>query len=165
MPLDPPASLVNAIRDCRILDSARFEELVSQLHPRFPEPRALARELVLRGWLTPFQAAHLVQGKGQDLLLGPYLILERLGEGGMGRVFKARHLLMNRLVALKVIRKGNLAEAEVLSRFHREVQASAQLSHPNIVLAHDAAHIGENHFLVMEYVDGINLSKLVKKEG
>src|SRR5207245_2837036 len=75
---------------------------------RFPDARALARELVQRGWLTPFQVNQLFLGRGQDLLLGSYVLLERLGEGGMGAVFKARNWKLGQVVALKVIKKASL---------------------------------------------------------
>jgi WD40 repeat protein/tRNA A-37 threonylcarbamoyl transferase component Bud32 len=165
MPVDSVTSLVSAIRDSQVLETAQFDELTNQLQGRFTEARALARDLVLRGWLTPYQAAQLLQGRGRDLRLGPYLLLERLGEGGMGHVFKARHQFMKRTVAIKMLRRETTAQPEALHRFHREVQATAQMSHPNIVLAHDAAQIGTLNFLVMEYVDGVNLSKLVQKQG
>src|SRR5581483_12095403 len=76
------------------------------------DPRALARELMHRGWLTPYQANQLCLGRGRELLLGPYLVLERLGEGSIGQVIKARHQKMNRLVALKLIRRELVADAD-----------------------------------------------------
>ena len=83
----------------------------------------------------------------------------------MGAVFKARHLKMNRLVALKVIRKELLANPDAIQRFEREVQAAAQLSHPNVVAAYDAAQVGDTHFFAMEYVEGTDLNKLVNDKG
>src|SRR5262249_51548490 len=96
---------------------------------------------------------------------GSYLIVERLGEGGAGQVFKARHLKMDRVVALKVIRKELLADAEVVGRFYREIQILSQLDHPNVVRAYDAGPAGPTHFLAMEFVEGTDLGKLVKKGG
>src|ERR1700724_1906254 len=102
------ASLVDALRQCRLLEAAQLEEVARILQARFPDPTSLARELMQRGWLTPYQANQLLQGKGQELVLGSYILLERLGEGGMGQVFKARHRTLGRIAALKLIRKERL---------------------------------------------------------
>jgi serine/threonine protein kinase len=92
--------------------------------------------------------------------------VERLiGRGGMGDVYKARHRVMERTVALKVINRGLVRKSEVVDRFHREVKAAAQLSHPNIVTAFDADQADDFHFMVMEYVDGVDLSQTVKDRG
>jgi serine/threonine protein kinase len=88
-----------------------------------------------------------------------------LGEGGMGRVFKARHLRMGRLAALKVIRKEKLASRNALRRFQREVRLAARLDHPNVVHAYDAGQVGSTHYFVMEYVEGTDLYRLVQKRG
>jgi tRNA A-37 threonylcarbamoyl transferase component Bud32 len=161
---DSVAALGAVLRDSQMLERAQLEEL-TVLQGRFAEPRGLARELLQRDWLTAYQVNQILQGKGDQLVLGPYLLLERLGAGGMGQVFKARHRLMKRLVALKVIRKDRLADPEAVARFQREIRAAAQLSHPNIVIAHDAAQVGDTHFLVMEYVEGTDLARLVKQQG
>jgi serine/threonine protein kinase len=121
--------------------------------------------LLHRGWLTAYQANLLLQGRGSELVLGSYLLQERLGEGGMGAVFKALHRTLGREVALKVIRKERLANPHAVKRFRREVRAAAQLTHPTIVLAFDADQVGSNHFLVMEYVKGSDLSQRVKRHG
>ena len=94
-----------------------------------------------------------------------YEIIERIGAGGMGDVYKARHRVMNRYVAVKVINRRLVQNGEAVERFRREVHAAAQLSHPNIVSAHDAEQADELHFLVMENVSGVNLSELVKESG
>jgi serine/threonine protein kinase len=83
----------------------------------------------------------------------------------MGTVFKARHSLMNRVVALKVIRRERLTGPQAVARFHREIRAAALLSHPNIVMALDAAQVGDGHFLVMEYVPGVDLARLLGQRG
>jgi serine/threonine protein kinase len=94
-----------------------------------------------------------------------YELLEEIGRGGMGIVYKARQLASNRLVALKVIRKDRLTHPEAVRRFRREAQAAARLSHPNIVLVHDSDQAGDVHYLAMEYVDGITLQVLVEQFG
>ncbi len=94
-----------------------------------------------------------------------YEILQLLGQGGMGAVYKARHKKMDRLVALKVINAQLVGSATAVERFHREVQAAAKLHHPNIVTAHDADQAGDTHFLVMEFVEGTDLAKYVEKKG
>ena len=125
----------------------------------------LARELVRQKKLTNFQAGELWQGKGKSLVLGNYVLLEKIGAGGMGQVFKARHRVMNRIVAVKVLPAGMTRDQAAIARFHREVQAAAKLNHPNIVTAHDADCANGVHFLVMECVEGHDLSALVKKQG
>jgi serine/threonine-protein kinase len=160
---------VTAFVDClsqhNLLKTTQLEEVTADLQRRFPEPRALAAELLQRGWLTPYQVNQLLQGKGQDLVLGSYVLLERLGEGGMGQVFKARHSKLDRLVALKLIRKDHLDNPEAVRRFQREIQAVAKVAHPNIVLAYDADQAGDVHFFVMEYIEGTDLAHLVLQSG
>jgi serine/threonine protein kinase len=105
------------------------------------------------------------QGAELGSLLGQYELLEQLGQGGMGRVFKARHRLMDRLVAIKIIKEGLLESPGSVDRFRREIQALARLDHPHIVRALDADQAGGMHFLVMEYVEGKDLSRLVREQG
>jgi DNA-binding response OmpR family regulator len=99
------------------------------------------------------------------ITLGEYQILEELGRGGMGAVFKARHARMNRLVALKVIDKEYLANPDAVRRFYKEIEAASQLSHPNIVIAYDAGQVDDTHYFAMEYVPGIDLDRLVQQRG
>ncbi len=94
-----------------------------------------------------------------------YHVLELIGHGGMGDVYKAKHRVMNRAVALKVINQDLVRNSQAVERFRREAQAAARLSHPNIVTAHDAEQAGNVHYLVMEFVDGTNLSDVVKERG
>ncbi len=127
--------------------------------------RVLARSLVERGILTKFQAEQLLVGRVNGFLLGQYLILDRIGAGGMGRVFKARHRTMGRIVALKVLSSSLMKTDRAQELFLREVRAGARLVHPNIVTAYDANQFGSRHFLVMEYIDGPNLEQLVRQRG
>src|SRR5262249_48811716 len=99
------------------------------------------------------------------LLLGPYVILDRVGEGGGGQVFKARHQKMNRVVALKVIRDDLVADPEVLRRFYREIEIVSQLKHPNLVHAYDAGPIDARHVRVRESLEGTDLAGRVKESG
>jgi WD40 repeat protein len=94
-----------------------------------------------------------------------YRILAPLGAGGMGAVFKAEHRLMERIVAVKVIRQDLISNPQASERFRQEVKAAARLSHPNIVTAHDADQAGDVHFLVMEYIEGISLDRYVRQHG
>jgi serine/threonine protein kinase len=94
-----------------------------------------------------------------------YRLLQLLGAGGMGTVYKAEHQLMERPVALKVIRRSLTDDPAAVERFRREVKAAAKLAHPNIVAAYDAEQAGDVHFLVMEFVEGKSLEKLVAERG
>jgi len=142
-----------------IVSGAEAESLVGSLSPdaRAADADGFARELVRQGKLTRYQAAAIYQGKSDGLLLGNYLILDRLGAGGMGQVFRARHRRMDRVVALKMLSKRALDSPEAIARFLREVKTAARLVHPNIVTAYDADEVGGLHFLVMECVDGTDL--------
>ncbi|TXT23780.1 MAG: serine/threonine protein kinase bacterial, partial [Planctomycetota bacterium] len=150
-----------------LLDAASVAESLSSLPPdKQPQDgEQLARELVKQKKLTKFQAEQLFAGKGNSLTLGNYVILDKLGQGGMGMVLKAEHKRMKRVVALKVIMGAAMKSADAVKRFHREVEAVAKLTHPNIVTAFDADEAKGTHFLVMEYVEGDDLSQLVKKHG
>lgn len=125
----------------------------------------LANRLVARGTLTSFQAQLVAQGKIRGLVLGEYIVLDRIGAGGMGQVYKARHRRMDRLVALKVMSTAAIKDAEAVKRFQREVKTAARLIHPNIVTAFDAGQQGNVHFLVMELVDGSDLSSRLRQHG
>jgi serine/threonine protein kinase len=94
-----------------------------------------------------------------------YRVLELLGSGGMGRVYKAEHRLMERLVALKVINRNIMDNPAAVERFRREVKTAARLSHPNIVTAFDAEQVQDWHFLVMEFVEGQSLDRFVQQRG
>ena len=125
----------------------------------------LARELVKQKKLTAYQAQQAYSGKARTLVLGNYVILDKLGQGGMGLVLKAEHRRMRRLVALKVLSPAVTKSKDAIARFHREVQAAARLEHPNIVIAYDADEANGTHFFVMQYVDGKDLSSVVKSKG
>ena len=101
---------------------------------------------------------HLLPGKSRGLAMGNYLILDKIGKGGMGMVFKAQHRRMKRVVALKVLPPSYARDDSAVLRFQREVQAVARLGHPNIVAALDADVFNGLHFFAMEYVEGSDLA-------
>lgn len=127
--------------------------------------KPIARHLVDTGKLTRFQAQKLLSGRTDGFILGQYRVLEELGRGGMGRVYKAVHQTMGRFVALKLLAPDLTKTDRAKELFQREVKAAARLNHPNIVTAYDANQAGDRFFLVMEYVDGPNLSQLVREQG
>jgi serine/threonine protein kinase/CheY-like chemotaxis protein len=102
---------------------------------------------------------------GPGIRLGQYLLLDRLGQGGMGTVYKAVHTLLNRVVALKVLRPERLPDPRAVARFRREIKAAGQLTHPNVVQASDARKVRGIHFLVMEFVDGTDLAQVLARRG
>ncbi|HMF14561.1 MAG TPA: serine/threonine-protein kinase, partial [Gemmataceae bacterium] len=158
------AELIAGARALGLLEPAQLDD-VARLSDGQSEPKTLARALVEGHFLTPFQANSLLQGHGAELRLGNYVILTRVGEGGMGQVFKARHSRLGHVVALKILRKDRLANPAAVKRFEREVSAACQVEHPNVVRAFDADVTGGTMFLAMEYVEGIELDKLVRGSG
>jgi serine/threonine protein kinase len=123
----------------------------------------LSRALVKAGKLTPYQAAAVYQRKSRGLLIGNYIILEKLGQGGM--VFKARHRRLGRLGALKILPPSFARDRNAVMRFRREVEAAGRVKHPNVVAAIDADEDRGVHFLVMDYVEGRDLDRVVRDRG
>ena len=157
-----PTTLVQTLRP--LLKQTQLADLPGTVQAQ-PNLEALARDLCQRGWLTPFQARQVLQGKGAGLVLGPYILLDLLGSGGAGHVFKARHRTMDRLVALKVLQPNLLADAEAVNRFFREIEVISQFDHPAIVHAYDAGAVGKTYYLAMEFVEGVDLERLVADQG
>jgi serine/threonine-protein kinase len=122
-------------------------------------------QLVQRKLLTPWQDQQLARADGMTLKLGQYILLNHLGTGGMSRVYLAEHARLKRRVAIKVLPVERTEDRSYLRRFHREARAIAQLDHPNIVRAYGCDSQGELHYLVMEYVPGMDLDRLVRKSG
>ena len=142
---------------------AFYRSLPSDARPLTAEQ--LAQEMHRRGLLTKFQAHAVYQGKTRGLVVGNYVVLDKVGQGGMGYVYKAQHRKMKRVVALKVLPSGATKSAQSIGRFQREVEAAAKLTHPNIVTAYDADEAHGVRFLVMEYVEGKDLHSAVQNQG
>jgi serine/threonine protein kinase/Leucine-rich repeat (LRR) protein len=157
-------AVVKQLADSGIIAPGKLENFIPpKATPKDGE--TLLRELHKQKLLTTFQAQQVAANKTKALLLGNYLLIDKIGAGGMGQVFKAEHRRMKRAVAIKMLPKAMLKDPAAAARFQREVEAAAKLSHPNIVAAYDADEANGVHFLVMEYVAGNDLSVLVKKNG
>ena len=154
---------VRNLDESGLMAAEEAEALIESLPPE-EKPASgedLAKLLYRRKRLTRFQAQAVYQGKTKGLVVGNYVILDKLGQGGMGYVYKAEHRRMGRQVALKVLPSAMARSKDAVARFQREVRAAAQLNHPNIVTAYDADEAEGVHFLVMECVDGSDLAALV----
>ncbi|HEY2157250.1 MAG TPA: serine/threonine-protein kinase, partial [Isosphaeraceae bacterium] len=152
------------LAESRLLSEDALRALLEAVPDAVADVDALARHLVSHGHLTAFQAEAVRQRRFELLCVGNYVVLESLGAGGMGTVYKARHRKMKRAVALKILRHDGAGHS-FARRFEREIETIAQLSHPNIVMAFDAAEAEVGSFLVMEYVDGRDLGAEVKHGG
>jgi serine/threonine protein kinase len=156
---------VELLRKSNLVDPARLDGFL-KAGPGDAQPaQELARELVEAGLLTNFHAEQLLQGKWRGFTIGKYLVLERIGSGGMGSVYLCEHQQMRHRVAVKVLPTCRAADPAALGRFYREARAAGSLDHPNLVRAHDIDQDGELHYLVMDYVDGINLQNLVTRSS
>jgi serine/threonine protein kinase len=126
---------------------------------------AVVNELVASKKITEFQVTALREGKPERLLIGNYLLLDKLGVGGLGIVYKAIQHRMKQVVALKVLSPAALESSGAVQRFRREVEAAGRLAHPNIIAALNADEVAGTHCLVTEFVDGVDLGRLVVERG
>src|SRR5439155_23089850 len=152
-------------RRVHLLTSEQLGGVHRMAQDRRTDPRLVARALMQRSWLTVYQVNQLLAGHGPELVLGPYHILDRLGQGGQSLVFKARHPEREWVVALKVIRHELLDSSEARQQFLSEMEAMAQLEHPNVVEFWDAGEAAQTFYCAMEFVEGTDLGKLVRLEG
>lgn len=163
------ASFLELVERSGLLDKSAIESCCATLNGGNPlpdSPRDLASQMIRGGHLTNFQADKLLAGRWRGFLIdGKYRLLERLGAGGMGAVYLCEHVHMGRRVALKVLPIAQAEDPASLARFYREARAVARLDHPNIVRAHDIGHEDKLHFIVLEFIDGVNLHDWVKKNG
>ena len=128
-----------------------------------PTDQELSEKVVELGLLNAWQAKQLLDGRTK-FTLGPYRIIDSLGQGGMGHVFKAEDPILKRVVAIKVLPRDK-STPEAIANFTREIQALSSLNHPKLVRAVDAGNDGNVNFLVTEYVPGSDLRKLVRRNG
>jgi serine/threonine-protein kinase len=170
---------LQCLRGARLISAGRARSLVRRWAAS-PDPvgcEGRVRELIADGLLTRYQAGQVLAGRARRLRLGPYRVLDRLGIGGMGQVYKAEHILMRRVVALKVVARlpradegdtpvgGMPSRRELLARFRREIRWAGRMSHPNVVTAYDAGIARGFLYLVMEYFEGTDLGRFVAEYG
>ncbi len=170
----PARSLLQRLIETGIILLEEWQALAEELRHRLldtPTCEELLPLLTEADLLTSYQAAHVLAGGMDQLVFGNYRILERIGVGGMGVVYRGEHMLMRRPVALKVLQSSTDDDEILLKRFFVEMRVLARMRHPNIVGALDAgrhkpAHheTGHLHYLVMEYVTGTNIEDMVERE-
>ncbi len=165
MQIASPASLIDALRGSGLLAPAAVEQIAREIAPFGDDTQAALRHVLDNELVPVYQLRKVVHGKTTELFVGPFVVLDKLGEGGMGKVFKARDVRTGRIAALKVIRPHLLANPVVRGRYEREVRAALALRHPNIAAAYEAGDIGGKVYLALEFVDGIDLARLVRTYG
>ena len=124
---------------------------------------SLAASLVQANVITDYQSQQLLAGRSK-FTLGSYVVTDWIGQGGMGQVYKARHAMMGREVAIKTLPQEK-STPDAIASFTREIRTQAELDHPRLVRAFDAGQDGNTYFLVTEYVPGTDLRKLVRLDG
>ncbi len=142
-----------------------FDEFVESSSADDVGADELAEYFEQKGLVTDWHNQKLLQGKYKGFILGRYKFLKKIGAGGMGAVYMAQHMVMDRLAAIKVLPKARVDRKSYLERFQLEARALAQLNHKNIVQVYDVDNHGDLHYIVMEYVEGIDLEQLVKSKG
>ncbi len=164
---DAISGFLQAIRGSSILSerhSAKLEAHLAQ-GENSAEPAERASRLVKDGVLTEYQARQILKGNAEGLLFGGYVILDFLGKGTMGKVYKAWHRMMGRVVALKILDSRYISNTRSLTRFQREMQLVGRLDHPNVIRAFDADRVGDCYFIAMEFATGPTLEDLLQTRG
>ncbi len=152
------------LRRSNLIDRGRLDALVGEFLGTHPgaEPPALAEHLVAQGILTQFQAERLLQGKTQGFVLGPYTLMDALGAGSMGTVYKAQSKTDNRWYAVKVLPRRSMWNVRIA---RRKVRAFESCKHPAVVPFTDVGTSGGMHYLAWPLVEGETLDKVVEREG
>lgn len=148
-----------------VLTPEQSAVLFRDLLPNCSEISVIIPELLYRKWLTPFQASMFLSGRAQHLRYGSYVLKDRLGDGGMGRIYYAEHVRLGKPAAIKILRKNQAHNPQSMKRFFREIRAIAALRHQYIVHAFDADITNDRIYFAMEYVPGVDLGKYVKSNG
>jgi serine/threonine protein kinase len=151
------------LRRSNLLDRGQLDQVVGEFLDRNPrtEPPALAQYLVSKGFLTQFQADRLLQGKTQGFVLGPFTLMDALGAGSMGTVYKARSKNDNEWYAVKVLPRRSMWNVRIA---RRKVRAFDQCKHPGVVPFVDVGTSGGMHYLAWPFVQGETLDKVIERD-
>jgi serine/threonine-protein kinase len=157
--------LISDIVSSGLMSEVELSEHLDSLpaEKRSSDAGSLALELVNRRVLTKYQAKMLLMGKATVLVLGNYVLTEKIGEGGMGQVVKATDRRSGRVAAVKVLRPDMMESTAVTKRFRQEADVARKISHDNIVTAYDADEEKGVHYLAMEFVEGRDLSSIMEE--
>ncbi|MEK6238951.1 MAG: serine/threonine protein kinase, partial [Planctomycetales bacterium] len=152
MAVQTSASLVDLLEQSKLLSPEELQS-IRPLAQTVRDPKNLASRLIRHGLVTPWQTKQLLRG-GMHFFILHYKLLDKLGQGGMGAVYKAQDTTTQQIVAVKILHQQSLGDRNAVERFRREVRIASSLRHPNIVAALDGGQVGEDAYLVMEYVEG-----------
>ncbi|NCX98673.1 MAG: serine/threonine protein kinase, partial [Planctomycetia bacterium] len=160
------ADFLAVVRRSGLVEESRLAEAVAAWpDPSIDLPDELPQALIAAELLTQWQVDQLRKGKHKGFMLGKYRLLRLLGAGGMSSVYLAENTTLRKQVAIKVLPIKRVEQSSFLARFEREAQAAFGLGHQNIARAFDLDTAGSVHFIVMEYIDGIDLHAKVKQDG
>ena len=164
---EPTRAFVKRTLDAGLLELDDIKKVVASLLTESDQftPERIATGLVGAGVLTKWQSTKLLAGKNGGFQLGAYRLLRPLGKGGMGVVYLGEHVVMKRLMALKILPPEASRDRRRIELFKSEARACAQLDHQNIVRAYDFAEVGDKLYIVMEYVDGVDMHLRVQRDG
>ena len=141
--------MLDRLLETGLISDQQFRELGERKNPddTLPSVAGVTRRLVENGVLTQYQAGHISDGNPERLVIDDYVLVDLLGSGGMGEVYLARHRMMQREVAIKLLVPRSAERIESIERFKREARAAAKLSHPNVVTALDAGVRNNQYYL------------------
>jgi len=159
---------LEALRQTGLVQADRFEAVLAELRKTpqvLADAESLARRLIHTGLLAPQDAQKLLEKCRRGVFLGKYRLLKRLDKDSTSSVYLAEHTLMQRRVGIKVLSKSLSTSNAFLNQFIRQARAAATLEHRNIVRTYDVDNAGDIHYLVMEYVEGRDIQRLVEASG
>ena len=165
MTISSSGVLMDTLRQQDLLTPEQLAELPRLTKSPCGDARSFGKVLIQRGWLSVYQVNQLLAGNTSELVIGPYFVLDKLGQGGLSQVYKARHRESGELVAVKMIKAEVFADAEGRQQFLQEVEAMARLDHENIVQFCDADQWKDTSFRDGVRQKGTDLGKVIRLSG